>query len=337
MKKIILVLSILFWILSLNGQIYTPNNTIQGSTSNNNVGIGTVSPGTKLEVNGVTTLGKSYYNILKISFSELAPAYFYIDTKIPFNDSPAPQIQITGYNYGHSNKAIKLTIGWYVYNNSFYWTQYKNELGYYNPSRIRLGTYNDSGTIRVRIEIANDGTYWSSYFTSATDRNGVSSNYDAWCVTIGQMPQETANIVNVLEYAGIVYSNSGNVGIGTTNPEAKLTVKGKILASEIQIKEVGVIPDYVFKPGYQLMTLNDVDDFVKQNQHLPDVPSEKDFKENGMNMAEMNTILLKKIEETTLYLIEQNKQIEKLKKSYEELSHENNEIKKLLVQFFKKN
>jgi len=114
--------------------------------------------------------------------------------------------------------------------------------------------------------------------------------------------------------SGFLCYNTGNVGIGTTNPEAKLTVKGKIVASEIQVKDVGVIPDYVFKPDYELMTLSNLSEFVKQNQHLPEVPSEKEFKENGMNMAEMNALLLKKIEELTLYSIDQNKRIIQLEK-----------------------
>ena len=118
---------------------------------------------------------------------------------------------------------------------------------------------------------------------------------------------------------------NGNVGIGTTSPEAKLTVKGKIVASEIQVKDVGNIPDYVFKPDYELMSLSKVEDFVKLNQHLPEVPSEKEFKENGMNMAEMNVLLLKKIEELTLYAIEQNKVIEEIKQT---LKNQNKKIKK---------
>jgi len=123
----------------------------------------------------------------------------------------------------------------------------------------------------------------------------------------------------------LVIKESGNIGIGTTYPEAKLTVKGKIVASEIQVKDVGNIPDYVFKPDYELMSLSKVEDFVKLNQHLPEVPSEKEFKENGMNMAEMNVLLLKKIEELTLYAIEQNKVIEEIKQT---LKNQNKKIKK---------
>jgi hypothetical protein len=128
-------------------------------------------------------------------------------------------------------------------------------------------------------------------------------------------------------------TRAGNIGIGTANPEAKLTVKGKIVASEIQVKEIGVIPDYVFKPDYQLMSLDKVEDFVKQNQHLPEVPSEKEFKKDGMNMAEMNALLLKKVEELTLYVIEQSKQTidqnKQISEQNKQISEQNKQIGQL--------
>jgi len=197
------------------GGTFDPGITLLDS---GNVGIGTVSPGTKLEINGTAAIGKTYHNILTIGPLGTSPDYFYIDTKIPFTDTPAPQIHITGYNYANTNKAVKVTLSWYEYSNIFNWAQYKSDLGYYNPSRIRLGTYDDAGTARVRIEIANDSTYWSSYFISATDANGAAASYNGWSYTLGEMPAGTGNVTVVSEYSGIVYSNAGRVGIGTTAP-----------------------------------------------------------------------------------------------------------------------
>lgn len=71
--------------------------------------------------------------------------------------------------------------------------------------------------------------------------------------------------------------------------------------------------DHVFKPDYKLRSLTELEQFVKTNNHLPDIPSENDIKENGFNMAEMDGLLLKKIEELTLYVIQQQKEIEELK------------------------
>ncbi|MCH5718228.1 hypothetical protein [Niabella hibiscisoli] len=66
-----------------------------------------------------------YPSVLKITSFDGSPDYFYINTNIPANDSPAPQLHITGYNYAHpTNKAVDITLGWYHYIGSFYWTQY---------------------------------------------------------------------------------------------------------------------------------------------------------------------------------------------------------------------
>jgi len=107
---------------------------------------------------------------------------------------------------------------------------------------------------------------------------------------------------------------NGSVGIGTENFDEnvfKLAVKGSILAKEIKVS-VALLPDYVFDSSYYLRSINDVEDYIKENKHLPEVPSQAEASKNGINVSEMNSILLKKIEELTLYVIEQNKKIENL-------------------------
>lgn len=110
---------------------------------------------------------------------------------------------------------------------------------------------------------------------------------------------------------------NGNVSIGTVDPDptgALLTVKGKIHAQEVLIDLNSPLADYVFSSEYKLMPLFEVEKFVKLNRHLPEIPSAADVKENGLNMGEMQNKLLQKIEELTLYVIEQQKQIDSLKK-----------------------
>lgn len=103
----------------------------------------------------------------------------------------------------------------------------------------------------------------------------------------------------------------GKIGIGTTDPDEKLTVKGKIHAQEVRIDMTGpLVPDYVFANDYKLRSLEEVEDFIKQNSHLPEIPSAATIEKNGLMLAEMNMNLLKKIEEMTLYMIEQNKKLE---------------------------
>ncbi len=115
-------------------------------------------------------------------------------------------------------------------------------------------------------------------------------------------------------------NTTGNVGIGTTSPSEKLTVKGKILASEVKVVALETIPDFVFNDDFKLRPLAEVEAFVKQYKHLPDIPSEKDIRADGVALGEMQLKLLQKIEELTLYLIAEKKQTDALKK-------ENNDLK----------
>ncbi|MEO9512555.1 MAG: hypothetical protein ABJN84_11015 [Flavobacteriaceae bacterium] len=129
--------------------------------------------------------------------------------------------------------------------------------------------------------------------------------------------------------------STGNVGIGTSNPDMKLTVKGNIHAEEVKIDLNVPAPDYVFKEDYNLRSIEDVENFIKENNHLPEIPSAKEFEENGVMQAEMDMNLLKKIEELTLYTIQQEKKIKKLERENQKLKSLSNrlsEIEKLLMQ-----
>jgi len=109
----------------------------------------------------------------------------------------------------------------------------------------------------------------------------------------------------------------GNVGIGTVNPSSKLTVKGMITCQELLILDNVPSSDYVFKVDYNLLTVPDLEKYIQQHGHLPDVPSAEEFKKNGYKAGDMDDLLLRKIEELSLYIIEQEKRIEKLEKKIE--------------------
>ncbi len=114
----------------------------------------------------------------------------------------------------------------------------------------------------------------------------------------------------------IIKPGSGNVGIGvnTTTLTHKLEVNGTIKAREIIVSTQGW-SDFVFDEGYDLMSLYDVEEYIEDNGHLPDVPSAEEVESNGVTLGESQAILLQKIEELTLHVIEQNKRIEHMERN----------------------
>lgn len=121
-----------------------------------------------------------------------------------------------------------------------------------------------------------------------------------------------------LNGANLVNSNTGFVSIGTsanpapTDPQLKLAVNGNIYAKKLKITQQGWA-DYVFEPTYKLMPLSELEAYINKNKHLPEVPSAVEVETKGLDLGDNQTILLKKIEELTLYVIELKKEIETMK------------------------
>ncbi|MFI0431487.1 hypothetical protein ACGLWY_18605, partial [Mariniflexile sp. HMF6888] len=109
-----------------------------------------------------------------------------------------------------------------------------------------------------------------------------------------------------------VYYNTGNVGIGTNIPDSKLTVKGSIHSEEVKVDLSVPAPDYVFKSGYNLTPLQKLQEYIITHGHLPNMPSAKDMETHGIELGIMNMKLLEKIEELTLYILQQENRIKKL-------------------------
>jgi hypothetical protein len=122
-------------------------------------------------------------------------------------------------------------------------------------------------------------------------------------------------------------TSDGNLAINTTDPKGyKLAVNGNAIATSMTVKNYDNWPDYVFKSEYKLPALSEVKNYIDQNQHLPDMPSEQEVKDHGINLGDIVNLQTKKIEELTLYLIQKDKQ---LKNQQSENQRQNQRIAKL--------
>jgi len=145
----------------------------------------------------------------------------------------------------------------------------------------------------------------------ATDNLNVASTAATVQITVLQQPAYMKNWS--LTGSNLNNTNTGTVFIGsppaTTVSDAKLLVNGNIYALKLTVKASWA--DYVFNSGYNLRPLSEVENYISKHKHLPDVPSAKQIEEKGVSVGENQAVLLKKIEELTLYLIRQNKQLQK--------------------------
>ncbi|WP_299458822.1 hypothetical protein [uncultured Microscilla sp.] len=140
-----------------------------------------------------------------------------------------------------------------------------------------------------------------------------------------------------------IHTNN-NVGIGTSNPLAKLHVNGtarlagaltgtsanfsgRVQANSLTLN-VGSFPDYVFAKNYDLMPLEQVEAYINANHHLPKVPKAAKVEKEGMNVAQINVLLVEKVEELTLHLIEQNKQMKQMQQKMQALEKKVQNLKK---------
>ena len=121
---------------------------------------------------------------------------------------------------------------------------------------------------------------------------------------------------NLMNFAATSYSfTTGKVGIGCVNDmnDFALAVQGGIVSSKVSVIDIDSWPDFVFGNNYKLMNLYELEQYIDTNQHLPEVPSAEEVSASGIDLGEMNAVLLQKVEELTLHIIELQKQIDELK------------------------
>lgn len=286
---------------------------------------------------------QNYNNILNYSFNGTPTNGVKIKTNIPFTpSSQMPTINITGFNFGTS-EPINLSIVYYVYSGG---TNFNDPENYYfhNPRMSSSGSYtpivylsNENGKVVLYI---NDKSYYQR-FTVSVYAQGISETaswFQGWTAADEALTgTKTVEIPYQNRFKGDLYLSgngiwnaAGNVGIGTASPDERLTVKGKIHTQEVKVDMAGpLVPDYVFSNDYVLKSLPEIECYIKENNHLPEIPSAKEIEKNGFLIAEMNMSLLKKVEELTLYAIEQEKKIKIQSVAIDTLKKENESFKNL--------
>lgn len=213
------------------------------------------------------------------------------------NASPAQALDVNGSILASSN--IMSTAG--VFNAS-------------GSSNLSLQT---SGTPRLTI-LNSDGKVGINT-TSPAQALDVNGTVKAIGFMVGSTPLVSSQWATA---ASNINYTAGTVSIGTTTAPVgyKLAVGGKTITAEVVVKpESSGWPDYVFESDYELMPLSALERYVKQNKHLPDVPTAKEVDSNGVALGELNATLLKKVEELTLYMIELKKENEAQQKLIDEL------------------
>jgi hypothetical protein len=301
------------------------------------VGIGTTTPNNKLHLYtssgpiGMTLqTGTSYSyvvndgnNIILASDQGTTGFKLLVNRNAPDNSMAINSIGNVGI--GTTSPQSKLHV---TGNQSINWQETDDAKG---TALVTIGDRGGNGSLFINTPthtpyypagLGIDGSYDSNSWTSTINIKAFGVKYMSWHSVLAFHTSNGASINEAMR----IDPNS-NVGIGTTHPAYKLDVFGTIRAKEVKVDLNGVA-DFVFKPDYQLRPLSEVEKYIKANSHLPEIPSAAEVAQNGLSLGDMQNKLLQKVEELTLYSIEQEKK-------NAELQREINELKELVNQKLK--
>ncbi|RFS25094.1 hypothetical protein DVR12_07880 [Chitinophaga silvatica] len=230
--------------------------------------------------------------------------------------NPLPYVEM--YNSDQILHNYKTGIDQWLNSNGSYYTGDVYQMGSLNYYTGKVGLGTNVPVSKLDI-VSNTNWTSSSWGRSMKLYKGGSIEMDAGLRKFGMgassdtllyiFSSETDTIVKPANYNFIMHYN-GNIGIGTYPREGyKMAVEGMLGARRIRVTQQSGWADFVFHPDYKLPSLGDVEAFINKNGHLPDIPTAEEVKENGVDVGEMNRLLLQKVEELTLHLIRQEKLI----------------------------
>ena len=311
---------------------YTPTLQVNGNAT-----IGTQGASNTLTVNGTTNLlGSLNANGTIGTAGQILTIN---GDGVPYWTSPIPPTCISLWNRDEATKTLSptttndnLTLDGTIMLKPV--NGYGGQLTLSN-SEISLLENNDPHALlntETSIKVGMAGLTVSTIFPNAGSSVNINPlgnikvlglNPDYNCISVGYNDDQNQFTVSS---SGDVVSNSltvnGKTGIGCL-PQTNymLAVNGAIAATKVTVEqpENGSFPDYVLKKDYKLPTLNEVEQYINTNSHLPEVPSAEEVCKNGIDVAQMDATLLKKVEELTLYIIDQNKRMTELEKQNAEL------------------
>ena len=296
--------------IAVSQTLYVPNASTNGiaDSPNSFIGIGTSSPLGSLDIRTVNQSGLI--------------ATFLSNAGIPSNIGEQKWTLRIGRAYSYPNRTLDfgMVAGGYGGSPDFYIAPSGNEVfRIKNNGNVGIGTETPtekfhiygSGLVRSLVESSDNHAYYV-----VEGAAGMGSFVDYYRKGDGRIWHTgLRNANNNFEFrlndqsAVLTLKEDKTVGIGTTNTFGyKLAVNGTIGSTEVKVENTSAWPDFVFENDYDLRTLEEVEQHINEKGHLPEIPSEAEVTENGIKLGEMNAKLLQKIEELTLYLIEQNKQ-----------------------------
>ena len=265
-------------------------------------------------------------------------------TGFPGTEGTGPVLEFSGRKHGNGSTGFGQILGYstnIVHGGAmnFYTNR---EYGAYGVMELAM-TLNDQQEVVVNnlLKLGNKnadptGANGALFYNSATNKfrgyqNGAWKNFlvegdvveGSVSLPSNQIAFGTGSTITSnsnLTYDGSTFAINASSIASVNYSQYKLAVNGNAIFTRVKVRESNVWPDYVFENTYKLPTLKEVEAFIKKHKHLPEVPSAAEVKKEGLDIGDNQAMLLKKIEELTLYVIEQNKKIEELQEKVEKLS-----------------